>query len=108
MYIFSYREIAAALDDATRRGVNVSILCQEFGEGIMPLLRHCRVTTVRPGDRATFHPKMMILDNQTVVVGSHNYSYSAFTKNDEISVVVDSEEFAHQCYQVWQDWRAAA
>ena len=34
------------------------------------------------------HAKMMLLDEQVAVIGSHNYTQSAFTKNLEISVVV--------------------
>jgi phosphatidylserine/phosphatidylglycerophosphate/cardiolipin synthase-like enzyme len=46
-----------------------------------------------PTDRR-LHTKLMIIDKRQIVVGSHNYSESAFNKNYEVSVFF--EEFEDQ------------
>lgn len=36
------------------------------------------------------HAKVMCIDGRFVVLGSHNYTQSAFTRNLEVSLIVDS------------------
>jgi phosphatidylserine/phosphatidylglycerophosphate/cardiolipin synthase-like enzyme len=44
-----------------------------------------------PGD-VTTHAKLLIVDEDYVVVGSHNWSYFAFEESNETSVVIQSPE----------------
>jgi phosphatidylserine/phosphatidylglycerophosphate/cardiolipin synthase-like enzyme len=34
------------------------------------------------------HPKLMIIDDKHVIVGSHNFTMNAFTRNYELSVLI--------------------
>lgn len=38
------------------------------------------------------HIKLMIIDDEKIIVGSHNYSESAFERNLELSVLLDNPE----------------
>ena len=42
----------------------------------------------------TSHPKLLIVDHRFTVVGSTNWSYYALEKNNEASVLIDSEPVA--------------
>jgi len=42
----------------------------------------------------TTHAKLLIIDGKYVVIGSTNWSYSAIEKNNETSVIIESEELA--------------
>jgi phosphatidylserine/phosphatidylglycerophosphate/cardiolipin synthase-like enzyme len=42
------------------------------------------------------HTKLMIFDNQKIVIGSHNYSYNAFETNFEASVLIDDKNIANE------------
>jgi len=42
----------------------------------------------------TTHCKLLIIDGKYVVIGSTNWSYSAIEKNNETSVIIESEELA--------------
>lgn len=44
----------------------------------------------------TFHHKVMIIDETTVVTGSYNYSTSAENENDENVLIIESPELAAQ------------
>ena len=49
----------------------------------------------------TLHAKMIIVDRTEVVIGSHNISDSALTKNIEISVRITNPQFGEKCSQVF-------
>lgn len=44
--------------------------------------------------KTTTHDKLVIIDNSTVLVGSHNWGSSALTKNNEASVMIRGGEAA--------------
>jgi len=49
----------------------------------------------------------MIIDGKLAILGSHNYTMSAFTKNLELSVVLDDEETLGILGEYFKDlWQA--
>jgi hypothetical protein len=42
------------------------------------------------------HAKCLVIDNKIVIMGSTNWSASAFTNNNEISAVIESKEYAKE------------
>jgi phosphatidylserine/phosphatidylglycerophosphate/cardiolipin synthase-like enzyme len=52
------------------------------------------------------HAKLMIIDEDTVITGSHNYTQSAFTANYELSVILTEleniEQFNLFFRNIWQ------
>ncbi|MCB2156193.1 hypothetical protein KQI84_15050 [bacterium] len=51
----------------------------------------------------TTHAKMLLIDNDTVVVGSTNWSFEALEKNNEASVLVRSKDMVTEVYRPWVD-----
>jgi len=49
----------------------------------------CEIRTL-PGTRIA-HAKIIITDNKSVIVGSHNWTMAALTKNFETSILVEDE-----------------
>lgn len=48
------------------------------------------------------HAKYLVADRKTAVVGSHNWSFGAFTDNVELSLAVDDSVFAGQVAEVFE------
>ncbi|WP_262967237.1 phospholipase D-like domain-containing protein [Methylobacter psychrophilus] len=56
----------------------------------------------------TLHEKILLLDKQLVVIGSHNISKASAISNFDTSLAVDSAALAERIYrQFWQRWRVA-
>lgn len=78
--------IIKELQEALGRGVVVRILVNNYkiGDKLSACgfrVRHCYTSKL-------MHPKVMILDKQTAIVGSHNYTMSGMSLNMEVSVIV--------------------
>lgn len=81
-----------AIVRAVRRGVMVS--CIVNNEEIVNILNQVGCNAKRLVTKNLVHAKLMIIDDQIVIVGSHNYSQSAFTTNFEVSTLHDDVETA--------------
>lgn len=65
--------------------------------------------TVKFGQIGTAtHAKMFIIDNRIMVLGSHNISKGAFTRNQEASIVVDGRkdirDYRHYFKDLWENY----
>lgn len=79
---------------AMRRGVKVRALVNNATH--MQNLKELGFD-VRTNDAGTLlHSKCIIFDGKVVVMGSHNLTHPAMSKNIESSVILESEEFAKQ------------
>ena len=72
---------------AVKRGV--SVLAIANSNEIIAILNQIGVKAKKLFTKNLVHAKIIIIDDQIVVLGSHNYTQSAFTMNYEISVVFD-------------------
>jgi phosphatidylserine/phosphatidylglycerophosphate/cardiolipin synthase-like enzyme len=59
------------------------------------LLRHGVHVRTYVGAKRSLHSKYVIVDEDLVVLGSHNWTHSAFTENREDSIALVSS--AHNC-----------
>lgn len=75
-----------AIARAVRRGVKVSAVVN-FGYSIQFLL-DIGVDVREYKHKGTLHSKIVIIDNKHVILGSHNFSQSAFTSNVETSILL--------------------
>ncbi len=75
-----------ALQAAQRRGVSVQILIRNAD--IQRQLRQCGFDCKILYSGKLIHAKMMLIDDEIAVIGSHNYTFSGFTQNLEISLAV--------------------
>jgi phosphatidylserine/phosphatidylglycerophosphate/cardiolipin synthase-like enzyme len=100
------RRIAEELIDARRRGVAVTVILEQSRDTDDSLNRENRSTgvllsrggvTVRfDSPRKTTHAKVVVIDGRYVYLGSHNLTHSALTRNNELSVLLDSPEAARE------------
>lgn len=108
MYALTSRQIVTALVNAKRRGVDVRAIVDRsqlredrsdtyavgrLASGGVPVL----VDTV-PG---LMHNKVMIVDGETVVTGSFNYTWSAEHRNAENLLVIHDPALAAEYTQNW-------
>lgn len=79
-------ELLFSLKKAVQRGVKVRALLANAG--IVAQLKLQGIEARMVYTQKLLHAKMMLIDKVVAVVGSHNYTLSAFTLNHEISVAV--------------------
>lgn len=108
MYALTSREIVSALIDAKRRGLDVRVIVDRsqlesdhsdaYAVGRLlsadtPVL----VDTIH----GLMHDKILIVDNETVVTGSFNYTWSAENRNAENLIVIHDPTIAAEYGQNW-------
>jgi phosphatidylserine/phosphatidylglycerophosphate/cardiolipin synthase-like enzyme len=95
--------LIADLVDAAERGVKVRAVIEiadwnyensEDNRDVWSVLRGAGVETYFDPAETTSHSKLVIVDGRYTVMGSTNWSYYALDKNNEATVVVDSDGIA--------------
>ncbi len=109
-YAFTRTRIAAALVDAAKRGVRVSLKMDirqaehPGAQRILDLFRENGISVVlvrTEGDYAAMHNKFMVFDMRGVVTGSYNFTTQAQVVNWENLVWIESDEIAELYKQAW-------
>jgi len=75
---------------AARRGVLVRVLLNN--NSILPTLVSLGIKAKCPNIEGLVHSKMIIIDEKDLVIGSHNFTQSAFTNNLEVSTYLSNYE----------------
>lgn len=75
------------IQGAAKKGVKVRVVSQQ--RDLVIHLNGAGIHARRPTTGSLLHTKLIIIDNQFVVVGSHNYTNAAFSKNHELSVLFE-------------------
>lgn len=93
-----------ALADAVRRGVKVRALVNNRGVLNALVTMGCQAHSLET--KRMLHTKLMIFDNQKIVIGSHNLTQNAFTTNEEASCLFvipkDDNQFVKYFNNLWQ------
>jgi len=93
-----------ALVRAVRRGVTIRALTGN--KKIVPLLIQQGIMTKKINKRGLLHSKLLILDSELIVLGSHNLTGSAMYSNIETSMIIPCKESAQQFIEffkrLWQ------
>lgn len=110
-YSFTSAPIAAALVGAVHRGVDVRLIVGHAREksGGHTRVDHVAVEGVVvlvDTPKGLMHDKIIIIDNETVVTGSYNFSASAAHRNVENVLIVNEMNVARRYGEHWRD-RAA-
>ncbi len=79
-----------ALVVTARRGVSVRAITNS--SEIINILKENKINAKKIFSKNKMHVKLMIIDDKVAIVGSHNYSMSAFTTNFEVSLIAQNEE----------------
>jgi phosphatidylserine/phosphatidylglycerophosphate/cardiolipin synthase-like enzyme len=100
------RRIANELIRARQRGVDVSVILEQSRDESDFLNRENHATAAllsRNGIdvrfdslRKTSHAKVVVIDDRFVFLGSHNLTQSGLSRNNELSVRIDSLEMARK------------
>ena len=100
------RQVAEELIRARQRGVNVTVILEQSRDESDFLNRENRATAAilsRSGIeirfdslRKTSHAKVVVIDDRYVFLGSHNLTHNALTRNNELSVRINSPEMARE------------
>jgi phosphatidylserine/phosphatidylglycerophosphate/cardiolipin synthase-like enzyme len=104
-YSFTSDPIAQALVDAKKRGVTVSVILdksqQSEPHGEANFLSHADIRTLVDGAEAINHNKVMIIDNETVITGSFNFTVAAEDKNAENLLIIQDKTLAQRYKENW-------
>ena len=108
-YSFTNADIAKALLEASKRGVQVRVVLDKSQETekytSATFLANAGVPVRIDDDFAIAHNKIMILDDETVITGSFNFTKAAEERNAEnVLVIRGNKELARLYLQNWQ-WR---
>ncbi len=109
-----------AFAEARWRGVTTRVILPELPladldiDGNYPFAAflHHRGIAVRrfPQRRSkkSLHTKMIIVDHELVIAGSHNWTPTSFQANCELSIAVRSRDVAEQCSLLFEDYWSVA
>lgn len=86
-----------AIVRAVRRGVRVEAVANS--EEIINTLKSVGCQAKKLLSKNLVHAKLMVIDEKIVIIGSHNYTQSAFSMNHEISAMFGDCETAKQFLQ---------
>jgi phosphatidylserine/phosphatidylglycerophosphate/cardiolipin synthase-like enzyme len=104
-YSFTSAPIAKALVDAHRRGVKVEVILdksqrtEKYSEA--DFLQHEGIPTYIDAKHAIAHNKIMIIDSQTVLTGSFNFTTAAEEHNAENLLVISDPALAQKYLANW-------
>ena len=105
-YSFTSKGIAKALQRAQRRGVVVhvildkSILSDRYSEG--DFLAHAGISVLIDAEHEIAHNKIMIIDGETVITGSFNFTRQAEEHNAENLLVIHDRGLAERYLANWR------
>ncbi|HVP10228.1 MAG TPA: phospholipase D family protein [Phycisphaerae bacterium] len=92
VYIFSSKEIADAIIEAKKHGVDCEIIVDRSQEkmvyGRLPVLKKAGVTILVDAEHETANNKIMLIDDDTIITGSYNYTKAAEEKNAENLLII--------------------
>ena len=112
-FSFTHDGLTQAMLERAGAGVEVQGIFETRGSetqfsALRPLL--CAGLPVRQdGNPGTFHHKVIVLDEETVITGSLNFSANADESNDENTLIITSQQVAGLYYEEFQRrWQEAA
>jgi phosphatidylserine/phosphatidylglycerophosphate/cardiolipin synthase-like enzyme len=97
------RSLLHELSDARRRGIDVRVLVGDAADNLSlhetnlvarTFMRTLHIPTTRPRmpDRSGSHDKYVIIDDELLILGSHNWTDTAFNRSTEDSLAVYSRD----------------
>jgi phosphatidylserine/phosphatidylglycerophosphate/cardiolipin synthase-like enzyme len=106
-YSFTSKEIAQALVNAKKRGIQIQIILDrsnrsdKYSAG--DFTAHMGIPTYIDSRHAIAHNKIIIIDKETVITGSFNFTKAAEEKNAENLLILHTKELAKTYIDNWND-----
>jgi phosphatidylserine/phosphatidylglycerophosphate/cardiolipin synthase-like enzyme len=108
-YSFTSAPIAKALLDAHKRGVQVQVILDKSQRSdkysSADFLANQGVSTMIDADHGIAHNKVIIIDGETVLTGSFNFTKAAQQRNAENLVSIHCSDLAAQFTKNWETHR---
>ena len=108
-YSFTSIPIRDALLEAKGRGVDVQVIADKTDEtsraSVTPDLQAAGVEVVYDETHKIAHNKIMIVDGETVITGSFNWTASAENANAENLIILHGQEVAKVYADRWAELR---
>jgi len=105
-YSFTSAPIAEALTKAFKRGVKVQVILDKSNRtekySAADFVSHAGIPTLIDAQHQIMHSKVMILDSETVITGSFNFTHNAEEDNAENLLILQSKELAAQYTKNWK------
>ncbi len=106
-YSFTNQPIAKALVEAQKRGVAVYMILDKSNQtakySAADFTDHFGVDTYIDDKHAIAHNKIIIIDKETVITGSYNFTKAAENSNAENLLVIKSSQLADSYYGNWAE-----
>ena len=80
---------------AAKRGVSVRAVLNNTS--ILRILKENGIDALVTNVQRTMHIKLVVIDEKTLFIGSHNFSINGFELNHEMSVRLDDLETVSRC-----------
>ena len=105
-YSFTSAPIAKALVDAHKRGVNVAVVLDKSQRtakySSADFTAHASIPTFIDAAHAIAHNKVMVIDKETVITGSFNFTKAAEEKNAENVLIIRAKDLAQEYSENWK------
>jgi phosphatidylserine/phosphatidylglycerophosphate/cardiolipin synthase-like enzyme len=105
-YSFTSVPIAKALINAYKRGIKVEAILDKSQKKerytSATFLTNASVPTFIDSQHAIAHNKVIIIDKETVITGSFNFTKAAEEKNAENILIINSKELAKKYLDNWK------
>ncbi len=97
-FLLTHRSILNALNGAKRRGIDVRVIMDANGvttsHSKLKELRDSGILVKTENFAGKLHSKSIIIDDEYIITGSMNFSYSGAEKNDENSIIIKNTTLA--------------
>ena len=105
-YSFTSVPIAKALVSAHKKGIHVEIILDKSNKSKKysagDFTAHMGVTTYIDSKHAIAHNKIIIIDKETVITGSFNFTKAAEKSNAENIIIINNSQLAQLYINNWQ------
>ncbi|MEM1508513.1 MAG: phospholipase D-like domain-containing protein [Thermofilaceae archaeon] len=100
--------LITALKTARDKGLDVKVIVDDvtkidYPETIAYLKAQGIPVKLDPKPGITTHAKLVIIDGRIVIIGSHNWTESALSRNNEYSVLIHSNDIALEVERYFQN-----
>jgi len=107
VYSFTSTPIAQAMASAFRRGVKVQVILDESQRSerysSADFVAHARIPTFIDAKHSIAHNKIIVIDGETVLTGSFNFTKAAEEHNAENLLVIHDAQLAARYTQNWNE-----
>lgn len=103
-FTYTHKDLAAAMISRYQSGVDVAGVIENRGasQGALVPLACASVPVKVDGNKYTMHHKVIIIDDNTVITGSFNFTNSADNENDDNIIVIHDPSVAQLYLQEYE------